>query len=967
MRKVPGRKEMSLADVKLRIHEGLEALGCSPPTEEQPNAGLFFPFGYLLAEELYGKAGEIPRVKAIHNPASGMPVSPAVGDRYIASQSAGGWIKGNIYEWLGSGPGWSTVPYRVGSIVFVVAEDDWYGAGNDSWVPIGTGAEFGGTVQQYVRGDGSLGNFNQTARWALDGVGPIDYDPALGRIGFDAGWADARYVGVADARIAQWNAAYSHVFDAVVHITAGERAIWNAKEDAISPGTANQYYSWNKTWKQVQWSELGGVPSSFTPANHALIGSHHTVSGLTAGHVLRASGATAYGFAQLTTSDVTEGSRLYYTDARVQMLGDGRYARYNTDNGYDTLAFGGVRLGQTNPSNILWLRNTVGNSLQFGVSNIYCTTAYVTNINTIPVANIYHSDNFAPGNLTATTTNQSSGGTHTHAVTGFLPLTGGVITGPLQIGGGLGDGIFITGATITGTSYAPLRLPNTELGYVTFETDTQRLAFKNYLGYTPGDIGAQPALGYTPTRAALSANNQNSVYIDDTRDNNFAPQDRLRGVYFDFRANSAGSALSDGGSFHTNITVRPWGGTPTDFSGGTVKQLALTDNGNLWIRQSTSATAWSTWQRFYHTGSKPTAADVGALSSSDSRITGWDDVVARGIRRRLGRVHSVDGTSLNDSNTWVAHGFDYNTAGANITGPYLSFGDLNGNLNYQCQIVAAYSTTTGQTLRYRTRNGDSQTWNDWRSIYHSGWTTAEPTFGALGLGTAPVSGFPLAVQSLLISPTVIRRTVNNDGVLISGGDGTAAGGNIGIYGGSSVVPNTIVLRAGSAERLIINNTGTGVNTVPESGIAFKVGGVTQCTALHLQNSSNQVNNVNGYLNFISAGIDAMYMQDGDVQIRNGLKVGINANITFIEVREMTGSTHPTNVDTSINLPSGFTTSNTRLLSFEIQDGQSNWLSLLQSDSSNTFNVQLNSSNKLVIAAIGSTYKGKNFRAVLARV
>lgn len=76
-------------------------------------------------------------------------------------------------------------------------------------------------------------------------------------------------------------------------------------------------------WNYVAWSEVSGKPTTFTPAAHAFIDTvNHTVSGLTSGHFLKATGATTYAFGAhgLTTSDISEGTKLYFTDARVRAV-----------------------------------------------------------------------------------------------------------------------------------------------------------------------------------------------------------------------------------------------------------------------------------------------------------------------------------------------------------------------------------------------------------------------------------------------------------------------------------------------------------------------------------------------------------------------------------------------------------------------------------------------------------------------
>jgi hypothetical protein len=52
------------------------------------------------------------------------------------------------------------------------------------------------------------------------------------------------------------------------------------------------------------WANLSGKPSTFAPAAHALIGSAHTVAGLTTGHVLSATSATTAAFGALAASQI---------------------------------------------------------------------------------------------------------------------------------------------------------------------------------------------------------------------------------------------------------------------------------------------------------------------------------------------------------------------------------------------------------------------------------------------------------------------------------------------------------------------------------------------------------------------------------------------------------------------------------------------------------------------------------------
>jgi hypothetical protein len=56
-------------------------------------------------------------VKMFYDPSSGTPTSPAVGDRYIASNDGFGWTINRIYEWVGSS--WNETLPNIGYIVYV--------------------------------------------------------------------------------------------------------------------------------------------------------------------------------------------------------------------------------------------------------------------------------------------------------------------------------------------------------------------------------------------------------------------------------------------------------------------------------------------------------------------------------------------------------------------------------------------------------------------------------------------------------------------------------------------------------------------------------------------------------------------------------------------------------------------------------------------------------------------------------
>lgn len=80
----------------------------------------------------------------------------------------------------------------------------------------------------------------------------------------------------------------------------------------------------------------------------------------------------------------------------------------------------------------------------------------------------------------------------------------------------------------------------------------------------------------------------------DTRSVNNTPGQFSSGARFQFKRNSV-DGLNNGGTYHGILHFKPYGGT-TDFSGGQTHQLGFTDSGNLYMRTSTSSTAWGSWK-----------------------------------------------------------------------------------------------------------------------------------------------------------------------------------------------------------------------------------------------------------------------------------------------------------------------------------------------------------------------------------
>ncbi len=123
----------------------------------------------------------------------------------------------------------------------------------------------------------------------------------------------------------------------------------------------------------------------------------------------------------------------------------------------------------------------------------------------------------------------------------------------------------------------------------------------------------------------LNQNTTGSAYTlvsRDTRAVNDLPQDYGSFIKYDFKANAT-NGLSDGGTYNGVMTWRKYG-TGTDLSGGPALQMAYSDNGNLWTRTSTSATAWGGWNQILNgvTGVQLQSATPGTTQTGSLNISG---------------------------------------------------------------------------------------------------------------------------------------------------------------------------------------------------------------------------------------------------------------------------------------------------------------------------------------------------------
>jgi hypothetical protein len=105
---------------------------------------------------------------------------------------------------------------------------------------------------------------------------------------------------------ANWNTAYGWGNHAGLYLTAA--TVLAQTKALVTHEFFTAYNASTGVFSSARptWTNVDGKPTVFAPENHTLIGTHHTVSGLTTGHFLKATGATTYGFAAhgLTKTDI---------------------------------------------------------------------------------------------------------------------------------------------------------------------------------------------------------------------------------------------------------------------------------------------------------------------------------------------------------------------------------------------------------------------------------------------------------------------------------------------------------------------------------------------------------------------------------------------------------------------------------------------------------------------------------------
>lgn len=166
-----------------------------------------------------------------------------------------------------------------------------------------------------------------------------------------------------------------------------------------------------------------------------------------------------------------------------------------------------------------------------------------------------------------------------------------ILSGPNNMGTthGLYMRQIVNGAVATGTFAGGWRLILDSYNYHRYG-DTRYVTSLGtngtYVTWVKNGITNNLTVPYSSYSGHLQSHN--------TRSTNNTPAQFSSGARFEFKYNST-DGLSNGGTYHGILHFKPYGGT-TDFSGGQTHQLGFTDSGNLYMRTSTSSTAWGSWK-----------------------------------------------------------------------------------------------------------------------------------------------------------------------------------------------------------------------------------------------------------------------------------------------------------------------------------------------------------------------------------
>lgn len=213
----------------------------------------------------------------------------------------------------------------------------------------------------------------------------------------------------------------------------------------------------------------------------------------------------------------------------------------------------------------------------------------------------------------------------------------------------------------------------------------------NYLTWTKNGVVNNLTVPYSSYSGYLQSH--------DTRSTNNTPAQFSSGARFEFKYNGT-DGLSNGGTYHGILHFKPYGGT-TDFSGGQTHQLGFTDGGNLYMRTSTSSSAWGSWKLIL----TQTTADgryVTSLGTNGNYLTWTKAGTTNNITvpyatnsNKANYIYYGSISNLNSPSSWTSDGYRlvYDTYSGSASNKPVSQNNANG-------IITLFKSKHGTSNQY---------------------------------------------------------------------------------------------------------------------------------------------------------------------------------------------------------------------------------------------------------------------------
>lgn len=214
---------------------------------------------------------------------------------------------------------------------------------------------------------------------------------------------------------------------------------------------------------------------------------------------------------------------------------------------------------------------------------------------------------------------------------------------------------------------------------------------RNYLTWTKNGVVNNLTVPYSSYSGYLQSH--------DTRSTNNTPAQFSSGARFEFKYNGT-DGLSNGGNYHGILHFKPYGRT-TDFAGGQTHQLGFTDGGNLYMRTSTSSSAWGSWKLIL----TQTTADrryVTSLGTNGNYLTWTKAGTTNNITvpyatnsNKANYIYYGSISNLNSPSSWTSDGYRlvYNTYLGSASNKPVSWDNANG-------IITLFKSKHGASNQY---------------------------------------------------------------------------------------------------------------------------------------------------------------------------------------------------------------------------------------------------------------------------